>query len=145
MRVVNVRVVIDTNILISAVLKPQGLEAGIVQRILTGELTAFVTPQIREEYEEVFARRKFAAIREASRNLLDALEARSHLTAPTPVDIPLDDPDDRIFLECAHAATADFLITGNLRHYPPVFGATRVVNARAFSTFGRPTTSGVNV
>jgi predicted nucleic acid-binding protein len=40
-----------------------------------------------------------------------------------------DEPDNR-FLECADAAGADYLVTGNKRHFPASFGNTRVVNAR---------------
>jgi predicted nucleic acid-binding protein len=42
------------------------------------------------------------------------------------------DEDDNRFLECALSAGADFLVTGNLRHYPEIFGTTRIVNARGF-------------
>jgi predicted nucleic acid-binding protein len=31
-----------------------------------------------------------------------------------------DDPDDIIFLECAETAKADYLVTGNRKHYPPL-------------------------
>ena len=39
------------------------------------------------------------------------------------------EPDNR-FLECAEAAQADFLVTGNKRHFPKQWKATKVVNAR---------------
>jgi predicted nucleic acid-binding protein len=43
------------------------------------------------------------------------------------------DPDDNRFLECAEAAEAEFLITGNLKHYPKgLYKNTRIVNARQF-------------
>jgi predicted nucleic acid-binding protein len=40
------------------------------------------------------------------------------------------DPDDDAFLECAQAAQADYLVTGNLKHFPSSWGSTRVVTAR---------------
>ena len=42
------------------------------------------------------------------------------------------DPDDDVFLECAHAAKAHFLVTGNLKHFPASWGDTKVVGARQF-------------
>ena len=42
------------------------------------------------------------------------------------------DEDDNRFLECATAAQAVYLITGNLRHYPRVCAAVTIVNAREF-------------
>jgi predicted nucleic acid-binding protein len=39
------------------------------------------------------------------------------------------DPDDNKFLECAEAGHADYLVTGNKRHFPDALGKTKVVNA----------------
>ena len=129
-----VRVVLDTNVLISAALKPGGLEAAVVHASCTGPLEAWVTDPVWAEYEEVLARPKFAKVREASRNLLDALHPCVHRTQPTAPATAATDEDDNRFLECAAAARASYLITGNLRHYPEIYGETRLVNARAFAT-----------
>lgn len=43
-----------------------------------------------------------------------------------------DDPDDLIFLECAEAAAADYLVTGNRKHYPDQWKKTRIVTVREF-------------
>ena len=43
-----------------------------------------------------------------------------------------DDPDDLIFLECAETAAADYLVTGNRKHYPGQWKKTRIVTAREF-------------
>ena len=40
------------------------------------------------------------------------------------------DPDDNIFLECAQAASADYLVTGNRRHFPARWKKTLVIGAR---------------
>ena len=126
------RVVLDTNVLISAALKPSGLEAAIVNAILAGQFEAWVTSEIWTEYEEVLARPKFASVRDESQRILSALEGRVQTTRAIPAPAAALDGDDNRFLECAFAANADFLITGNLRHYPPACGSTRVVNGRGF-------------
>ena len=128
-----VRVVLDTNVLISAALKPGGLEAAVVAAALAGQLEAWVTEPVWAEYEEVLARPKFAAIREASRQILDSLRDRVVRTTPGEVVSAASDEDDNRFLECAAAAEAQWLVTGNLKHYPAEFGVTRMVNARGFA------------
>lgn len=126
-----VRVVLDTNVLISASLKPGGLEAAVVAAALRGDVEAWVTDPVWAEYEEVLARPKFAGVREASRRMLESLSQKVQRTAPVITADAASDEDDNRFLECAAAADAAFLVTGNLRHYPAEFGRTRMVNARS--------------
>lgn len=124
------RLVLDTNVLISAALKPGGLEAAVVQSVLTGQAEAWVTPEVWAEYEEVLTRAKFKSARDESQRILGALARQVHRTeAQTKATVALDEDDNR-FLECAQAAQADYLVTGNLRHYPATHGETRMVNAR---------------
>jgi predicted nucleic acid-binding protein len=42
------------------------------------------------------------------------------------------DPDDNVFLECAQAAAAHYLITGNAKHFPAAWGSTQIMSARQF-------------
>jgi uncharacterized protein len=42
------------------------------------------------------------------------------------------DPEDNIFLECADAARADYLVTGNVRHFPRFWKKTKVITSREF-------------
>lgn len=128
-----VRVVLDTNVLISAALKPAGLEASVVAAAVAGTVEVWVTDQVWAEYEEVLGRPKFAKVRDVAQKLLAALSACVQRTqALSPVSVASDEDDNR-FLECAEAAKASFLVTGNLRHYPLEFGPTRMVNARGFA------------
>lgn len=63
-------------------------------------------------------------------SFLERLRSASILIAPThTVSVSPDDPDNR-FLECAEAAGADSLVTGNKRHFPKRWKTTEVVNAR---------------
>ena len=124
-------VVLDTNILVSACWTSDGLEAQVVDLAATGRITPCVSAEIRAEYREVLSRPKLAAGGRALK-LLAALE-KTELCVETShtVNISIDDDDNR-FLECASAANAEYLITGNLRHYPENWGPTRIVNARSF-------------
>ena len=124
--------VLDTNVLLSACWTPTGLEASLVAMALTGRLTACVSAAVVAEYWDVLLRPKFAGIRGLATETLNSFERTAMLVQPTgTVQISPDDDDNR-FLECAGAAKAEFLVSGNLRHYPATWGETRIVNARGF-------------
>lgn len=129
------RVVLDTNILISALWTPDRLEAAIVSLAVSGRITVFVSPDVLAEYRDVLFRKKFAALHPRAETLLGAIEAHAIRVEPAfRLAVALNDDDDNRLLECAFAASAQYLITGNLKHYPRQHGATRVVNAREFLT-----------
>ena len=126
------RVVLDTNILVSACWKPDGLESQVVNDAIAGTITACVSAEILAEYRDVLSRRKLAALSSRAAELLINLErAALFVETGNQVNASIDDDDNR-FLECAEAAAADYLITGNLRHYPETWGVTRIANARTF-------------
>jgi putative PIN family toxin of toxin-antitoxin system len=127
-----VRVVLDTNILVSACWTPGGNEAEVARLATTGIVTPCVSAAVLAEYRDVLSRRKLSGISALAAELLASLECAALLVeAGAPVQASIDDDDNR-FLECLDAANAEFLITGNLRHYPLVWGAARIVNARTF-------------
>jgi predicted nucleic acid-binding protein len=59
-------------------------------------------------------------------------ENQAHVVKPSRRLKVTSDPDDNIFLECAAAARADYLITGNLRHFPRFWKQTKAVSSREF-------------
>lgn len=126
------RIVIDTNILISAGLKPGGLEARVLALVLTGELTAVATEWTWAEYVSVLRRKKFAEMRHWAEALLAGLEQRVEWCVAHERLAVAEDEDDNRFLECAVAGGAGILLTGNGRHYPREFGGVKVMNAREF-------------
>jgi putative PIN family toxin of toxin-antitoxin system len=127
------RVVLDTNVVVSAALKPGGLEAEIVDFIAARELTLFVSRAVLREYATVLGRPKFSSIDpKRVRLFVNLLRAEATLVVPTHrVAVSPDETDNR-FLECAEAAQAAYLITGNKRHFPDHWQETRIVNAREF-------------
>jgi len=126
------RVVLDTNILISAGWTPGGLEARVVALVASGALEAAVSPAVLAEYRDVLARDKFAHLRDALAGILATLEEKALPVTPNEPATAAKDEDDNRLLECAAAAQADFLITGNTRHFPGEYGVTRILNAREF-------------
>lgn len=128
------RFVLDTNVLLSACWKPEGLEARVVHLALQGQCTACVSPQIWAEYGDVLNRQKFAALHARTTVLLESLKPLVCFVEPQIRADAASDASDNCFLECAAAAGAAVLITGNLKHFPAQWGAIRVMNARQFLT-----------
>ncbi len=126
------RVVMDTNIVVSAVLKRSGLESHILRLALNGELRPYASLPILQEYAEVLARAKFRFTKTAQQQIIGGIERAAVVVAPKPHLLVCSDPEDNMFLECAETAHADYLITGNLRHFPEAWKSTRVVSSRQF-------------
>jgi|SRR5271165_1348006 len=128
------RVVLDTNIVVSACLTPEGAPATIVELALLGAFALCLSPAVLAEYREVLSREKFSRRQERVRLLLEGLEDVALAVTPDrTLTISPDDEDNRV-LECAQAAGADFLVTGNPRHFPASLGSTRIVTPRDFLT-----------
>ena len=82
------------------------------------------------EYREVISRPKFSAVRpERVQSLLASLSLATVLIPVAKITESPDELDNR-FLECAEAAQADYLVTGNKRHFPQQWKKTRIINAR---------------
>jgi putative PIN family toxin of toxin-antitoxin system len=127
-----VRVVLDTNVLLSACWSPTGLEARLVSLSISGQLTACVSTAVLAEYRDVLSRPKFIGMRVIADETLNSFESAATVVQPTTTLRVSPDDDDNRFLECAAAAQADYLISGNLRHYPASLGTIQIVNARRF-------------
>jgi putative PIN family toxin of toxin-antitoxin system len=120
----------DTNILVSAHLNPHGLEQIIYRHAMQHSLRLFITGPIFLEYESVLRRPKFRFSPPDITESLTLIRQNSTLVAPaTTLTVSPDERDNR-FLECAECACADFLVTGNRRHFPSIWKTTRIVSAR---------------
>jgi putative PIN family toxin of toxin-antitoxin system len=127
-----IRVVLDTNVLVSALLTQDGTEAAVLSRIIEGKLMWCVSEVVLAEYAAVLKRPKFKNIDPTKIDMALAAAHTGEMSIITgKVTRSPDDADNR-FLECAEAARADFLITGNKRHFPQRWKATEIVNAREF-------------
>lgn len=125
-------VVLDTNIVVSALLRPKGLEDQVFRLCLTGRLHLYVSPAVTAEYELVLPRPKFKLEpREVTKVLANLQRAAVVVHPDSVVHVVSDEPDNR-FLECAEKAQADFLVTGNKRHFPKRWKTTQIVNAKEF-------------
>jgi putative PIN family toxin of toxin-antitoxin system len=113
------RIVLDTNVLVSGLLQPFGPSGQIVRLVASGELSLCHDPRILAEYREVLLRKKFPFDPERVGALLEEIIAGGIPVAGRPLAIRLPDPDDEPFLEVALAGEVQCLVTGNAKHYPP--------------------------
>ena len=132
------RLVIDTNVLISAAIKPTGLQRTVLLIATTKPARLYVSLPILAEYSDVLARPELRIRRSLRLQLLQLLRNRSYTVAPKRRLDLASDPDDNMFIECADAARADYLITGNLKHFPRFWKNTKVITSREFIGIAAP-------
>ncbi|MBW2370198.1 MAG: putative toxin-antitoxin system toxin component, PIN family [Deltaproteobacteria bacterium] len=113
------KIVLDTNVLISALLKPHSNPAIIVSLILDGRVILCLSQEILAEYKGVLKRNKFKGISKNNvKRFLQEIEKKALWVEPQEsVKIIKADPGDNKFFECALTARADYLITGNIKHF----------------------------
>lgn len=116
------RIVLDTNVLVSGLLGLYSYPARIIDMITLGRLQCVYDDRIMTEYREVLSRPKFQAVisTRERRDILDYVARTGiHVVAgPLGNDIPAaPDPDDVPFVEVAVAGRAEIIITGNVQHF----------------------------
>jgi uncharacterized protein len=127
-----IRAVLDTNVIVSAVLSPSGPPSQILEMADQRVVQLWISPSILAEYEEVLFRIKVGVLPARAKAMLRLLSAMSRSISPTKtVDIS-PDPDDNMFLECAEAAKSHYLVTGNSRHFPARWKYTKIVTPKKF-------------
>lgn len=112
------KVVLDTNILVSGLLSPFGPCAKILRLLFHDKITPYYDGRILWEYENVLYRPKFQFDQNQLQDFLDFFISVGQLMTGTPLKKSLPDPGDEPFLEVAIADKAQALITGNMKHFP---------------------------
>jgi putative PIN family toxin of toxin-antitoxin system len=111
------RIVLDTNVVVSAVLTPMGPPGQLLDLVLSGELSLVIEPRIAYEYREVLLRPRFQLAADHVHQLIDVLEEIATPVTAVPWPSALDDASDEIFLATALAGSA-VLVTGNMADFP---------------------------
>ncbi len=113
------KIVLDTNVLISGMLNPHGPPGRIVDLLRSGTLTLVVDDRILAEYEDVLRRERFERYfpPSARQDVIEFLRAESHCIACSVVVETLPDGGDIPFLETALTEKVP-LVTGNTKHFP---------------------------
>ena len=127
------RIVLDTNVLVSGLLQPFGPPGQIVRLVAAGDLVLCHDPRILAEYQDVLRREKFGLDPERVEILLEEVRTAGIPVAARPLAARLPDADDEPFLEVALAGGAQCLVTGNVKHYPAkARGNVEVLTPRSF-------------
>jgi len=112
------KVVIDTNVLVSGLLSPYGAAAEIVRMPAAGSFELLYDARIVSEYEEVLSRPKFSFKKTDVDHLMEFIGHFGIPVSAAPLSRHLHDRDDEAFLEVAISGKAECIITGNVTHYP---------------------------
>jgi len=121
------KAVLDTKVVVSAHLTADGPAALIFRLALSRYFQCYISEEILEEYCEVLQRRKFKLDVDYVVQSLSAFRAAAVLVNPRIQIVAARDPDDDKILECAIAAKADYMVTGNIRDFPKQFRGVSVL------------------
>jgi uncharacterized protein len=116
------RVVVDTNVLVSGIFNPHGSPGRVIDSIVSHGLAVLYDDRILSEYREVLLRPLFSFRKSDVDTLLAFIEFAGEYVTAGAVNVRLPDPTDLPFLEVAISGSADALVTGNQRHFKPVGG-----------------------
>ncbi len=126
-------IVLDTNVLTSAMLQPRGKPARVLDLILSRKVLIAYDRRIMMEYREVLHRPKFKFDKTHVETVFGFLEREGMSAIGSIFANSLPEPDDNPFLEVAIGADVDALVTGNKRHYPSsVAGKVKILSPVEF-------------
>ncbi len=112
------RVVVDTNVIVSGLIKVEGAPAQIINLLLNGRITLLYDSRVLREYVEVLYRKKFGFKTNDIEPILDYIRNEGEYVTAEPTSRKFVDKDDRMFYEVAKTANAKCMITGNKSHFP---------------------------
>ncbi len=111
------RAVVDTNILVRALIRPQGTVGPVLLRLRQGDYTLLYAPPLLEEVVDVLnrprLRRKYGLSRADIRTVVSLLLLRGELVTPDERITACRDPKDNKFLEVAVTGQADVIVSGD--------------------------------
>ena len=113
--------VIDTNVIVSAMLKNDSFPAQVLKEVLLGNINLLINEEILNEYLEVLSRKKFHLPIDTVIGLIEEIKKQAIYVDATSLEEYFPDPDDAVFYEIVMEARKDvdaYLVTGNLKHFP---------------------------
>ena len=112
-------VVLDMNVIVSGIIKPDGSPAKLLNMVVNGTLTINADMRILSEYGRVLNSPKFSFLKTLITQLLHYISSQSKLVTPDPFLFPVKDPSDLPFIEIAVQEDIP-LITGNIKHFEDI-------------------------
>ena len=127
-----IKVVIDTNVVVSANLVDAGPSAAIFHLATNKKILMCISPAVLAEYEKVLRRPRLKLDPAKIADALTLIRSTSRLVNPTTTLKISGDESDNRFYECADEASADYLITGNTQDFSKDHGPTKIITPRDF-------------
>ena len=119
------RVVLDTNVVVSALLRPKGAPAVILDSATSKQFRCYISQSLLGEYHEVLTRDYLGLDQHRAAKFIRDFREVATFVVPRKKVAAARDPDDDRVIECALEAGADFIVTGNTRHFPATPKALR--------------------
>ena len=113
-----VKVVVDTNVIVSALMNTNGIPAKILSLILGGKIKILFDNRIIFEYKDVLSRKEFGFPGEITDDLIDFFRRDGEFVNADYEKIKFPDESDKKFYEVYKFGEAQYLITGNIKHFP---------------------------
>lgn len=113
--------VIDTNVLVSAMLKWNSIPGNIIELSFNGTIIPLFNTEIIREYREVLSRPKFHLTSDIINAVIDEIQNTGIYIDATKLDIILPNSKDLIFYEVVmekRKLDDAYLVTGNIKHFP---------------------------
>lgn len=126
--------VLDTNVIVSGLLRRGGAPASIMDLGFSGQFRWYASAAILAEYEVVLARKRLGISLRRAADLLADIHGTAAMVVPSRRLQECADVNDDKFLECTLEARADYVVTGNAGDFPDQFQDIRVVTPREFLT-----------
>jgi putative PIN family toxin of toxin-antitoxin system len=126
-----IRVVIDTSVLVSAVISPTGPNAQLFDLMIEKEIRPYLTEAVLAEYVQVFEYERLRHLDQRRIARLHDILKRAGVKVKSPGRLKISghEEDNRIY-ECALAAKADYIVTENAKHFTEPYKITKIINAR---------------
>ena len=113
--------VIDTNVIVSATMKPESVPGQVLELVLDGVIVPVLNKTIIQEYHDVLLRPKFDFPEQIVKDILNEIDGHGVHVDAEHIDIDLPDPKDLVFYEVVMEERKEedaYLVTGNIKHFP---------------------------
>ena len=113
--------VIDTNVIVSATMKPESVPGQVLELVLDGVIVPVLNKTIIQEYHDVLLRPKFDFPEQIVKDILSEIDDHGVHVDAEHIDIDLPDPKDLVFYEVVMEERKEedaYLVTGNIKHFP---------------------------
>lgn len=110
------RVVLDTNIIVSSLITENSIPSKLLDMALSAKFDLCVSEDLISEYEEVLSRPKFNLDSRTVEVIITLIRVRSKMFFSNPQPLESTDPKDQCILDLAVTADA-YLVTGNIKHF----------------------------